>query len=148
MNCATTCDKIPKGAATDMSMNTLGCRLYHIQNITVRNMAAATHCAHAGPVGAAIDATAGVCGDPCTNFCALEAATCTGANSQFADTTTCMTACAAFTKTPAYSAATTSGNTFACHYYHLTNAAVSAAAATTHCPHTKLETAGTPCAAP
>jgi hypothetical protein len=136
MHCAMTCPKFPMGAATDMAMNTLGCRLYHIQNAQ-RTGDKATHCPHAGPGGAKVDAAAGTCGDACSNFCALEMSTCTGANQKYTDMAACMSACAGFDKTTPYTGGTTpAGNTLACRLYHVTNAAVSADAATTHCPHT------------
>jgi len=158
MNCMQTCAKFTAGTQADTSGDTLGCRNYHIQNITVRNMSPDTHCAHAGPGGAAVDATTPVCGDPCANFCKLEVATCgtiaapnanvtvpngacgspadSNANCFYQDEADCVAKCANFVKTPAYSAATTSGSTFACRLYHITNAAVSNTAAGTHCQHT------------
>jgi hypothetical protein len=154
MNCMATCSLFPVGTQADTSGNTLGCRNYHVQNITVRNMATDVHCPHAGPGGAAVNATAPVCGDVCANFCKLEVATCgtkdapkagltIGGNCGGADPSACVyqneadcvAKCGAFTKTPAYSSATTSGNTFACRLYHITNAAVTGAAAL-HCQHT------------
>jgi hypothetical protein len=157
-NCMQTCAKFPLGTQADAMGNTLGCRNTHIQNITVRNEPAATHCPHAGPAGNALDATAPVCGDACANFCKLEVATCgtldapnpnvtvplntcgsgTTSNAKcfYQNEADCVAKCANFTKTPAYSAATQSGNTFACRMYHITNAAVSDTAAGTHCQHT------------
>lgn len=159
MNCMQTCAKFTPGTQADTSGNTLGCRNYHIQNITVRAQSPDTHCAHAGPGGAAVDATAPVCGDVCANFCALEVATCgtldapnpnvaipngqcgnaagtPSTNCFYQNQADCVAKCANFVKTPAYSAATQSGNTFACRLYHITNAAVSNTAANTHCQHT------------
>lgn len=141
MNCAATCAKFAVGTSADTSGDTLGCRLYHIQNITVRNQPAGTHCSHAGPSGGALALTMtgaedAHCGSACANFCAAEAKICTGANQQYADTAACMTACNGFARTPEYSATTTGGNTLACRIYHLTNAAISPDNATTHCKHT------------
>jgi hypothetical protein len=157
-NCMQTCAKFPLGTQADASGNTLGCRNTHIQNITVKHESPDTHCAHAGPAGGAIDSATGVCGDPCANFCKLEVAVCgtldtpntnitvpagacgspagTNTNCFYQNEPDCLAKCAAFTKTPAYSAATQSGNTFACRLYHVTNAAVSTQAAGTHCQHT------------
>jgi len=141
MNCAKTCAKFPVGTADDKSGDTLGCRLYHVQNAMMPGNAA-THCPHAGPGGAALDATTGTCGaSACADFCALEVAVCGtkdagGANAQYQNAAACMTACAGFAKTPAYNAAAVPGDTFACRLYHLTNAAVSDMAAQTHCMHT------------
>jgi hypothetical protein len=155
MNCMQTCAKFPVGTATDAAGNTRGCRIWHVQNIEL-GQPADTHCPHAGPGGAVLSAAApGVCGDACTSFCKLEVTICgtkdapnpnvtPGGNCGGAAPTDCLyqneadcvTKCNLFTKTPLYSATTTSGNTLACRLYHITNAAVSDAAAVTHCQHT------------
>jgi hypothetical protein len=126
--------------------DTLGCHLYHAMNASMAGNAA-THCPHAGPGGDVLG-SAGVCGDPCTNFCTLVQTTCTGANAAYADMGTCMSACAGFSTTNKYVVDTTAfpstnptGNTLACRLYHATNAAVSATAAGTHCAHTKATSA-------
>jgi hypothetical protein len=156
-NCSATCAEFPVGTAQDTSGNTLGCRLYHTQNVT-KTGDAATHCPHAGPAGAKVDAAAGTCGDACTNFCALEVKTCgttdaplTGITPQYQNAAACMTACAAFSKTTQYTAAATTGDSLACRLYHVTNAALNAAksppdltAASTHCGHSAA-TATAPC---
>jgi hypothetical protein len=157
-NCMGTCAKFPVGTATDATGNTRGCRIWHVQNIEL-GMPADTHCAHAGPGGAALSAAApGVCGDACTSFCKLEVTVCgtldapnanitvpagscgspagTNTNCFYQNEADCVTKCNAFVKTPLYSAATTSGATLACRLYHITNAAVSDTAAGTHCQHT------------
>lgn len=144
-NCMATCAAYPLGTQADLAGNTLGCRNYHIQNITVRNMPAMAHCPHAGPAGGPIAMATAVCGaSPCDNFCALEAKICgtdaapvTGVTNRYATTADCMTACTGFVKTPEYGTTTVSGNTFACRIYHLTNAAANAAPGTNaHCGHT------------
>ena len=149
-NCMGTCAAFPPGAATDTSGNTLGCRNYHLQNIEVRGMSAATHCPHAGPIGGLAAGATAVCGaSPCDDFCAEQTKTCgTTANpvtvggtviaNHFPDLAACTAACATFTKTPEASPTVTSGDTFACRVYHLTNAAASttAMAVNQHCGHT------------
>ncbi len=147
-NCMGTCAAFPLGTQADMGgQNTLGCRNYHLQNIEVRNMSAATHCPHAGPVGSLIAAgSTAVCGSSaCADFCAMEAKVCgtnaapvTGVTNRYADTATCMTACAGFATTPEASPTAPAGNTFACRIYHLTNAAAGATpdVTNTHCGHT------------
>jgi hypothetical protein len=153
-NCAATCAKFPVGAATDTSGNTLGCRLYHIQNITVRGQAADTHCNHAGPGGGLIApiAAGGTpdthCSDACTNFCALEVAACGtiaagGANAVYQDMDACTTACAGFDRATKYTAppAAATGNNLACRLYHVTNAITDPV---NHCKHTAL-VAAAPC---
>jgi len=141
-HCMGTCATFMNTAT--QSGDTLGCHLQHAINASAAG-AAAVHCPHAGPGGDVIGGTTATCGDPCTNFCTLVQGTCTGANAAYADMATCMTACAAFPTTAKYTVDTTTfpstnptGNTLACRLYHETNAAVSAAAATTHCPHTKV----------
>ena len=149
-NCMGTCMAFPPGAATDTSGNTLGCRNYHLQNIEVRGMSAATHCPHAGPVGGPIAGATAVCGtSPCDDFCAAQTKVCgTDAapamvggmtiTNRYPTLAACTTACAAFTKTPEASPSVTMGNTFACRIYHLTNAAAQTAftGANAHCGHT------------
>jgi hypothetical protein len=146
-----TCAAFPLGAQTDTSGNTLGCRNYHLQNIEVRNMPAATHCSHTGPIGGLAAAATAVCAGPaptntpCDNFCAADTKICgtnaapvTGVANRYADTAACLTACTAFIKTPEASPTVTTGATFACRIYHLTNAAAQAtpAGVNTHCGHT------------
>lgn len=148
-NCMGTCAAFPLGTQADMGgQNTLGCRNYHLQNIEVRNMPAATHCPHTGPVGGLIaSATAAtVCGtSACDDFCAMEAKVCgtdaapvTGVTNRYTDLAACKTACNGFTKTPEASPTVQSGNNFACRIYHLTNAAAQTTAANVdmHCGHT------------
>ena len=121
--CAATCAAFPPGAPGMTSMDTLGCRLSHA---ALASTAPDTHCLHAGPSGG------GVCGSSCESFCTLAQALCTGANAQFTSAAECMTACAGYATTPAYSATVTSGNSFACRMYHLTAASTAPAV---HCPH-------------
>jgi hypothetical protein len=155
-HCTATCAKFDVGTAADTSGATLGCHLYHAGAAAGGAANATTHCPHAGPAGAAVNAAAGVCGDPCTNFCATNLAVCgvmgTAATGQYASMGACMTACAGFDKTHLYTvdttafpAATPKGDSLACRLYHLTNAATSAANATIHCPHTQGPPTG-PCA--
>lgn len=146
-HCMGTCATFMNSAT--QTGDTLGCHLYHAMNAAMPGNAA-THCPHAGPGGDVLG-MAGICGDNCTNFCTLVQGTCTGANAAYASMGDCMTACATITGAPpvaAYTVNTTTfpstnptGNTLACRLYHATNAAVSAAAAVTHCPHTKMVSA-------
>jgi len=125
-SCLAVCAGLPVGTAADMAGNTVGCRTYHAGAAAGDP---ATHCMHAGPGGA------GVCGNDCEGFCAVALHSCTGDNSVYAAAAACMTECAGFATTPAYSTTTTSGNSFACRLYHLTAAASDAA---THCDHIGL----------
>ena len=144
-HCMGTCATFPNSAT--QSGDTLGCHLQHAINASAQG-AAAVHCPHAGPGGDVVGGTTATCGDPCTNFCTLVQGTCTGANAAYASTAECMTACAGFSTTAKYTVDTTTfpstnptGNNLACRLYHATNAAVSANAAMTHCPHTKVVSA-------
>jgi hypothetical protein len=79
--------------------------------------------------------------------CGTDAAQVTGVSNRYADTAACMTACTGFTKTPEYSPTAATGNTFACRFYHLTNAAQQVPGSTAHnnhCGHT-LATATANC---
>src|SRR5581483_7128591 len=128
------------GTLADMSGNSLGCRIYHAGAPAAADPT--THCPHAGPAGS------GACGPDCDGFCSIEASACTGDNQQFATNDECLAACNAFHGADGGYAndSTTSGNTFACHMYHLTVAAqLDGGQAITHCPHTKETAAGTPC---
>lgn len=144
-HCMATCAKFTPGALSDMSGNTLGCRIYHANNAKVTGMLG-IHCPHAGPAGAAVNAATGTCGDPCLNFCTLEIAACgvVGAApfGQYTDMNACMTACSGFDKAHSYTinggvspTVNPIGDSLACRLYHTTNALITGAAAT-HCPHT------------
>lgn len=149
-HCMAMCAKFTPGAKTDIAGNTLGCRNYHIQNITVLGQSPSLHCDHAGPLGGQINpAVAERCGDPCTDFCALDIATCgvagTDATGQYASVDGCIALCRgdrtaanpgyALTHLYTYGAAPPAGDSLACRMYHLTNAAQPGLAAT-HCPYT------------
>ena len=125
-SCMGACAGLDLGTGADMAGNTVGCRTYHAG---VAATDPATHCAHAGPGGAA------VCGDNCEGFCAIAMSACTGADQQYADEAECMTDCATFADTEPYDVSDTSSNTLACRLYHLTVAATDAASATAHCGH-------------
>lgn len=124
-----------KGTLADTSGDTLGCHIYHGG---AAKTAPATHCSHAGPTGGdkSVDGGAGACGEPCEAFCDGALALCPAV---YATKAACMTACAQLKPDPAtyLSTDTTlqSANTIGCRVYHLTAAAASPAAATTHCPH-------------
>lgn len=133
-DCMASCTHYPLGALSDMSGNTLGCRIYHAGAPAMTTPA--THCLHAGPGGN------GGCGEDCLGFCTLVLGSCTGTNVQYGgDMSQCMTACAGYATTPAYSSTVTTGANFACRLYHATQAAVDPV---THCPHAGSTTT-TPC---
>lgn len=123
-SCMGACAAFPEGTTADAMGNTLGCRTYHAGAAMGDP---ATHCVHAGPGGA------GVCGANCDGFCSIATETC---KTEWPDMASCMTACAGFADTVAYSAAATGGDSLACRLYHLSVASSSSDNAAMHCPHT------------
>lgn len=145
MHCQATCMAFNTSQA--MTGATLGCHAYHANNAAVSAANATIHCPHAGPAGDVLG-MAGVCGDPCTNFCTIEIAACglMGAagntTGQYTSMVDCTTKCAMFSTAVPYKIdATTiptvnpSGDNLACRLYHATNAIITGQA-TVHCPHT------------
>lgn len=128
--CMATCGRFTPGTVGQTSGNTAGCRLYHANNAAGGQNNADMHCRHAGPGGNAL------CGANCEGFCTIVQGACASqANPPYANLAACMTACAGYNQTPTYSAAVTSGNSFACRLYHATAAAN---APGTHCSHTAM----------
>jgi hypothetical protein len=127
--CLGACADLPRGAATDAAGDTVGCRATHAGYAATDPV---NHCPHAGPTGG------GVCGDPCESFCTLALAACTGPNVVYASVADCMAACAGFATTPAYSTATSSGNSYACRVWYLMASTVDPA---NHCPHIAVASA-------
>ena len=121
--CLASCADLPKGATTDTGGDSVGCRTYHAVNAASGPV---VHCPHAGPGGA------GVCGPNCDGFCNIALAACTGANQVYSSMAQCLTECATFPTSPTYNSSVTTGNSFACRMYHLTNATLSPAI---HCSH-------------
>lgn len=139
------------GTVTDMSGNTLGCRIYHAGAPSMT--AAATSCPHAGPGGDVISPAAGAfCsgGDVCASFCALEIRACGSIEAplsgdptdatgnhlfQYRNQERCVSACAGYDKTHAYST-TAMGNTLACRLYRAVKAATSPENARLYCAAT------------
>jgi hypothetical protein len=151
--CMTACASFTVGtsAVTDMSGNTLGCRIYHAGAPSV--MAAGTHCPHAGPGGDVISLAAGAfCsgGDVCASFCALEIKACGSTEaplpgdpkdasgntlSQYRNQERCMILCDGYDKTHAYSTMAM-GNSLACRLYRAVKASTSFANALLYCAST------------
>jgi hypothetical protein len=129
--CLETCEKLPKGTASDAGGNSVGCRTYHAGAAVSGPV---VHCPHAGPAGA------GVCGGNCESFCSIALGTCTGSNQIYASLAACTSACAAFPTTPPYNTSVTTGDSFACRMYHLTAATLDPVV---HCPH--IAPASQPC---
>lgn len=140
-HCMATCASFEVGASTvtDSSGNTLGCRIYHASTLA-RSMPG-DHCAAAGPAGGSVTmSTPGACSgdDVCESFCTLQIKACGSLEAplfgdprdetgnplfQYRDMESCMTACAAFDKTHAYSTASR-GDSLACRLLHATSAAM------------------------
>jgi hypothetical protein len=158
---ATAAEFTPGASSTEMTGDTLGCRIYHAQNAMITGDVA-THCPHAGPAGEKVNAATGQCSvNPCDAFCNLatkvcgtDAAPITGVTNRYATKAECMTACAGFDKTVPFVSPAANSPTFACRVYHVTNAANFKAAAmvgmhNNHCSHILANlTAPNPCGAP
>ena len=142
------CALFPVGTASDTSMNTLGCRIYHT-GLAAVDGGADPHCWHAGPYGF------GVCGTECADFCTLATGWCSpdggfdGGAPPYADMDACAGACPGFVKVAPSDAGVflvdggytgtgpTGGNTLDCREYHLGAALRSHGAADQqlHCQH-------------
>lgn len=163
-HCLAACASFEVGASavTDMSGNTLGCRIYHSGEPSVT--APAMHCIHAGPAGDLITAMPpAFCsgGDPCASFCALELMACGSLDAplpgeprdetgnplyQYRNLADCRRLCRDFDKTQPYST-TASGDTLACRLLQTTTAAIAVTPqGASHCRYTGLTARG-PCAA-
>jgi hypothetical protein len=160
-HCIAACGTFTVGTSTvtDVSGNTLGCRVYY--SGAPSKMDPATHCAQAGPGGDPIGASStATCsgGDVCASFCALEIKACGSLEEpldgdprddngnplfQYRNLQRCMENCATFDKTHAYSTAA-AGNSLACRLLHATRAAITTNAKM-ECAYTGLPPTG-PCA--
>lgn len=122
-SCLAFCARLPRGALTDTSGNTLGCR---IQRAVASGASPAAECANAGPSGGdrAPSGDAGTCGDICEAFCGVGTEVCPGATSECTQML-----CPAYAAAPSsYSTALTTGSNVGCRLYHLTLAAEDAGA--------------------
>ena len=158
--CRHACEKFPVGASTvtDMSGNTLGCRIYHAG--APSKVSPETECPRAGPAGDLITAGPGApayCsgGDFCTTFCTLEIAACGSLNAplptnpsdstnnnpvyQYVNMANCLSHCPDFDQTHIYSP-TAVGDSFACRLAQAITALVSITpGATMHCSSTGID---------
>jgi hypothetical protein len=152
-HCEAACASFEVGTSTvtDPSGNTLGCRIYHAGALS-KNMPA-THCAHAGPAGDQLGASApAVCsgGNVCESFCTLQLRACgsldeplpgnpTDANGnplfQYQNMINCMENCATFDKFYAYST-TATGDSLACRLLQASGAALDMESARMKCAST------------
>lgn len=119
--CLSTCAYFDMGSESDMSGNTLGCRLYHAG---AAQADPDTHCTHAGPGGN------GQCGSNCEGFCTIATGTCAA---DWPDTPACLAACMDIGDAEPYDAGDVGGNSLACRIYHLT---VATMLPDDHCAHT------------
>ena len=76
--CKDVCNALPKGAASDIKENSVGCRKYHSYNALVDPD---THCAHTGPggdghCGSSLAPAKGVVTGNCESYCILLAKAC------------------------------------------------------------------------
>lgn len=124
--CLGVCAALPPGTPDDQLGNSAGCRRFQAVQAAE---AADTFCGAAGPTGD------GVCGAQCETFCGLAMEVCTGDMAQWPDLPSCVTDCMEFPMDVEYSAAVTSGDSYACRTYHLTVAALDPVV---HCPHIVL----------
>jgi len=145
------------GAVTDMSGNTLGCRIYHAG--LPSQAAPTTHCPHAGPGGDLITASPAFCsgGDVCASFCTLEIAACGSLDAplpgdpedstnnplfQYQNMANCMDACSQLDKTHPYST-TATGNSLACRLNEAVRASLSVMPdGAAHCSSTAAKAKG------
>ena len=127
--------KLPLGAGTDTSGNTVGCRTYHAQVASASAAAAAEHCPHAGPSGG------DVCGSWCEVYCQLAQTGCQGDLALFSDDAACAASCALYSTDG--QPGNSDGDSVQCRIYHL-GVAVSdgESSAAIHCPHGGVDGGG------
>lgn len=126
LECERVCATLPAGSDDDVAGNTVGCRTFHAVSAAEDPQ---MHCAHAGPAGG------GVCGGDCESFCTIAMDACTGELAPWPDFEACTADCGGFARTPAYSSAVMSGDSYACRLYHATLAALQPEP---HCSHIGL----------
>jgi len=126
--CMGFCGTIPVSGTfslTNVTVDSLECRLYHVSAATGTGLAS-THCPHATPSGG------NFCGNWCTVYCDLALSVCTGSNQLFTSMTSCMSTCSGFAITG--KPGDTTGNTVQCRIYHI-GAAGALQLQSLHCPH-------------
>jgi hypothetical protein len=150
--CATICPEFER-VATDSGIvdpneptpmtNTLNCRIWHANAAQGGPAEAHTHCPHSGPLGG------NMCGsDPCTEFCNLDLALCTGDAAAYTSIQDCVNSCEPDAggymgypyninpNDPEVTDLATMGNTLNCRMYHLENFLFTGLPI--HCSHTSL----------
>jgi hypothetical protein len=162
-HCMATCASFTVGSstATDTTGDTLGCRMHYAGAPSASTPA--TDCPLAGPAGDRINLPVGTVAafcsgsNVCESFCRLELEACgsqdaplpgnpkDAANNplfQYRNMTNCLSTCAAFDQTHAYSTSAT-GDSLACRFYQATLAAVAVTPdGATHCAQTGAAPSG------
>jgi hypothetical protein len=135
--CLALCGHIPLGTASDMGVDTIGCRLNSA--ITAASTAESGDCDAAGPGGN------GTCGTNCQSFCAAAYSVCPGdfgdgtdaGPGNFTDMAACAMLCAELPSVQPYYVdpnVTPNADSIQCRLYHLTAASI---APVPHCQHVK-----------
>jgi hypothetical protein len=117
--CVLACPAFAEGTASDVSGDTLGCRMHHAKLAAASASAAAASCTKAGPGGD------GSCGENCGGYCDLAMTFCTDAShARIYDTReACLADCATHGTDAKYSTGdgperTDMGNEVGCLLYH------------------------------
>jgi hypothetical protein len=128
--CVSAITKLPEGATSDTSGNTIDCRAYHafVGITSALEADFETHCKHAATDGA------GVCGSICEAYCSLQLNVC---KDNFNSSVTCMTACNAYNTSGVIGDA--GGDTLQCRIYHSVVAAVLFPDVQDHCGHSSAD---------
>ncbi|HEU4579892.1 MAG TPA: hypothetical protein VFS67_16645 [Polyangiaceae bacterium] len=137
--CMAVCQHMDPGGlslgASD-NKNTVTCRIEKLRQ-TEFDARPEQNCPQVGPGGA------GYCGDDCDSFCALRQQVCSGVEGQtyeddLLDPAKCKSNCLAVPKLSTFDAARDQkGDSLQCRLVHVSEAAVSAQKAATHCLHTQ-----------
>lgn len=142
-SCLIACSSFPVGEATDVSGNTLGCRIHFAMAAPSESNAqgTASDCTAAGPLGDQIQSgTTALCsgGDICASFCALETRACgtlgmplpgdpkdntNNSLYQYQDVSDCVASCHNFNKLNHYDLSS-KGNSLACRLVQSINASI------------------------
>lgn len=141
--CMNMCADTPLGLESDVSGDTVGCRLYHARIVTMMNNPV-DHCPHAGPTGG------GTCGARCEVLCERSESLCNedrGYPRAYSSKEDCLQACTPTETEPGFAVdpieLPLTGDTVNCRIYHLRAAYTEILPNGTgtpveHCPHAGL----------
>jgi len=141
--CEASCWGYPVMGMPETAGDSYECRVYHVQLAMAPN-GAMTHCPHAGFNGG------GVCGTRCQAYCDSVLFGCTGANTVFTDSASCLTECQFYPvlgTNPADNTTLPRENTLECRSWH-SLFGIGTNATSVHCPHASPiggGFCGTPC---